>query len=90
MANGVRVMVGEGVLNGRLTIPVGVEGSVALMTGVRIVVGIVGAVAEGIVGLTGTHPAKAKTEAKTRDNKDNGFIIETFPIVPRFQGLIYS
>lgn len=84
VSSGVSVMVGEGVLDGRVTIPVGVGDSVALMTGIRVDVGIVGAVAEGIVGPAGEHAAKAKAKNKQRDNKDNGFIIETFPIVPHF------
>ncbi|MDX9993405.1 MAG: hypothetical protein RBS68_15295 [Anaerolineales bacterium] len=77
-------MVGEGVLDGKLTISVGVEGSVSVVAGARIDVATVGTVADWvscIVGLTGAHPAKARTRIKKRDNIDNGFIIETFPVV---------
>jgi hypothetical protein len=60
--NGVIVMVGEGVLDGKLTISVGVAGSVTLITG------------GCIVGRTGVHPANEKTGIKKRANQDNGFI----------------
>jgi hypothetical protein len=66
--SGVSVAVGEGVSVGKVTIPVGVDGSVSVLTGVR-------------VGLTGAHPARAKTGVKKRDSKDSGFIFKTFSFV---------
>jgi hypothetical protein len=55
-------MVGEGVLDSKLTISVGVAGSVTLIS-------------DGcIVGRTGVHPANAKTGIKKGANQDNDFI----------------
>jgi hypothetical protein len=68
-------MVGEGVPVGALTISVRVNGSVSVIAGVNIEVGFVGAVA------IGAHPAKAKAGIKKSNNKEDGFIIESFPIV---------
>jgi hypothetical protein len=62
VSNGVNVIVGEGVFDGRLTISVGVAGLVTLMT--------VGC----IVGRTGIQPADARTGINKRANQDNGFI----------------
>jgi len=70
-------MVAEGVVSD-LTISVGVDGSVSVIAGVSIEVGIVGAVAAGV------HPAKAKAGIKKRDEKKNSFIIESFSIVLGF------
>jgi len=69
-------MVGEGVSEDKLTVPV------VVITEVE----IVGTIAEGIcigciVGLTGMHPAKAKVSTQ---KIDNGFIIEAFLSVLRF------
>jgi hypothetical protein len=86
VSSGVSVAVGEGVSVGKLTIPVGVDGSVSVLTGVRIEVAIVGTVANCvgcIVGLTGVHPARARTGIKKRDSKENGFIFKTFSFVLR-------
>lgn len=74
MSSGGGVVVGEGVSVDNLTMPVGVS----------IEVGIVGAAAEGIVGLAGTHPAKAKAGIKKRENKASSFMVGTFPIVLLF------
>ena len=81
MSNGINSVVGEGVLDGKLAILVGVVDSGTVITGVRIGAVLIGAFANcvgGIVGLTDMHPVKAKTGTKTRDAKDKSFIGETF------------
>jgi len=76
------VIVGESVAVGNLTVTVGTGVFVSVIVGVRFEVGIVLAVAEGIVGdgscilsvgcmvgLAGAHPAKTKVGIKRKENK---------------------
>ena len=82
VANGVWVVVGEGV---SVTVDACVKVGVTVSVAGRLV-----GVEDGsctfwvgwIVGLTGVHPAKARKKIKGRNNQFTGFIIWPFLIIP--------
>jgi hypothetical protein len=87
--SGSKVSTGVKVVAGRIAVTVGDENGVSVVAGAIVVV----VVAEGsiddtcvgcFVGLAGIHPTRAEVAIKKRDNKDNGFILPSFPIVSGF------